>query len=298
MASNAFTSLVPVCTGLSPCPAHRCFPVDPVSLGCRERVTRAYSRPVQVRADDRALREGTYARKQLFCRDRVIAWSHRSRFRMARRLVTPYRGRCLLDYGCGDGTFLAFIHDLFPEAVGADLDPARTAQCGQRFAHLPSLSFRLIRDLEEGRTFDVVTCMEVLEHCTDENRERVLDDVSRLVARDGVVIISVPVEIGPPLLIKESLRTVAAWRGLGEYRFKERYRLGEMVRMTFAGPRTEIERPQYPGPPPYHGHKGFNWHVLQQRLERNFALRTRRFSPLSWSRGWLSSQVWFVCEPR
>jgi SAM-dependent methyltransferase len=253
---------------------------------------------VRVGADDHALGEGTFARKQIFCRDRVIAWSHRSRFGMARRLVMPFRGRSLLDYGCGDGTFLACVSDLFPDAVGADLDAAEIARCGQRFANTPSLSFKLIRDLEEGRTFDIVTCMEVLEHCTDESRERVLDDISRLVAHDGVVIISVPVEIGPTLLIKESLRTVAGWRGLSDYRFKERYNLREILKMTFAGPHTAIERPIFPGSSPSYGHKGFNWRSLQERLKRGFALQTRQFSPLSWSRGWLSSQVWFVCRPR
>ena len=221
---------------------------------------------------------------------------------MARRLVTEFRGRGLLDYGCGDGTFLAYVSDLFPEAVGADLDPDEIARCSQRFASSPSLSFKLIRDLEkerrESRTFDVVTCMEVLEHCTDESRDRVLDDISQLVAHDGVIIISVPVEIGPPLLIKETLRTIAGWRGLSDYRFKERYLLGEILKMTFAGPRTLIERPLFPGSTPHYGHKGFNWLSLQQRLRDSFALQTRHFSPLSWSRGWLSSQVWFVCKLR
>ena len=277
------------------------------SLGIRclaavAKITGAYIRPVRVRADDHALGEGTFARKQLFCRDRVIAWSHSSRFRMARRLVTAFRGRSLLDYGCGDGTFLACVSDLLPEAVGADLDPVEIARCSQRFAGSPCLSFKLIRDLEkerrEGRTFDVVTCMEVLEHCTDESRERVLDDISQLVSHDGVVIVSVPVEIGPPLLIKETLRTVAGWRGLSDYRFKERYRLREILKMTFAGPGTVIERPIFPGSPVHHGHKGFNWLSLQQRLKDSFALQARHFSPLSWSRGWLSSQVWFVCTPR
>jgi SAM-dependent methyltransferase len=266
------------------------------------KVTGAYIRLVRVPADDHALAEGTFARKQLFCRDPFIAWSHSSRFRTARRLVSAFAGRDLLDYGCGDGTFIACVSDLFPDLVAADLDPVEIARCTERFAALPSVTFKLIRDLEkdrrEGRAFDVVTCMEVLEHCTDDSRERVLEDISHLVSRDGVIIISVPVEIGPSLLIKETLRTIAGWRGIGDYRFKERYRLRELLKMTFAGPRTVIARPQFPGSPPYYGHKGFNWRSLQQRLRASFALQTRHFSPLSWSRGWLSSQVWFVCRPR
>src|SRR5690348_13315487 len=55
---------------------------------------------------------GHYAKKQIFCKDPVIAWSHRSRFQVARKLLEVYGSQILLDYGCGDGTFLAEVHDL------------------------------------------------------------------------------------------------------------------------------------------------------------------------------------------
>src|SRR5438128_253860 len=83
---------------------------------------------------------GTYAGKQLLCKDRVVAWSHARRFRLGRKLAQPYAGRTLLDYGCGDGTFLAMVGDLFPEAVGADVDPKQITDCRTRFGELPGLS--------------------------------------------------------------------------------------------------------------------------------------------------------------
>ena len=87
-------------------------------------------------ANQQLLAGGAYARKQLYCKDRIVAWSHDSRFRTGRRLAEAFAGARLLDYGCGDGTFLALVHDLFPEAVGADLDPKQTADCARRFASL------------------------------------------------------------------------------------------------------------------------------------------------------------------
>ncbi|HST58355.1 MAG TPA: hypothetical protein VLK84_06705, partial [Longimicrobium sp.] len=60
-----------------------------------------------------ALRGGEYARKQLFGRG-LIGWSHARRFGTALRIVQPYAGAPLLDYGCGDGTFLALVRDRFP----------------------------------------------------------------------------------------------------------------------------------------------------------------------------------------
>src|SRR6202158_96227 len=106
---------------------------------------------------------GAYARKQLYCKDRIVAWSHGSRFRTGRRLAETMAGARLLDYGCGDGTFLALVHDVFPEAVGADLDPKQTADCARRFASLPGLSFLLTDELADScydGSFDVVFCME------------------------------------------------------------------------------------------------------------------------------------------
>src|SRR4051812_47145522 len=96
----------------------------------------------------RASHAGHFARKQLFCKSRVIAWSHRRRFATARRLVEPLAGGRLLDYGCGDGTFLGAVSDLFPDAVGADIDPSAIDDCRRRYAADSSrLTFRLTREL-------------------------------------------------------------------------------------------------------------------------------------------------------
>ena len=87
------------------------------------------------------LRQGHYARKQLFSRNAVVAWSHRRRFARARNFVTPYAGGTLLDYGCGDGTFIALVHELFAEATGTDIDDAQVAGCTERLGSLPHVRF-------------------------------------------------------------------------------------------------------------------------------------------------------------
>ena len=120
-------------------------------------------------ADD-ALRQGHYAAKQIFCKDPLIAWSHRRRFRMGLQLARRFKGRRLLDYGCGDGTFLALLDrcDAAPaRAVGAELDQNQVDDCRARFGDRPALSFELISDLDGEKhqgQYDGVVCMEVLEH--------------------------------------------------------------------------------------------------------------------------------------
>jgi SAM-dependent methyltransferase len=256
--------------------------------------------------DDARLREGAYARRQLFGGLRLLTWSHGSRFRVARDLVAPHAGARLLDYGCGDGTFLAMVRDLFPSAVGAEVDAALVEDAGRRFADAPGVSFVHVDALggEADGSFGAAVCMEVLEHCTPQAADRVLAELRRLVSPGGVVAISVPVETGPALAFKQAYRALAARRGMEGYRQRETYRPGEMLRMLFAGGETAIDRPVYHSrfpdgrPNVYHGHKGFNWRALQRRLRRDFAVRRTLFSPVPLAGPLLNSQAWFVLTPR
>lgn len=256
-------------------------------------------------SDSDALREGEYARKQLFGRG-LIGWSHARRFQAARRIVEPHAGVPLLDYGCGDGTFLALVRDLFPDATGAEIDHGLVDDARRRFGGEQGARFIHTDDvpgLPDGG-FGVVTCMEVLEHCTPEAAEHVIGQLRRLAARDGVVIVSVPVETGPALLVKTAARAAAGLRGVSGYQDRERHTPGELARMVFAGAETRIHRPVYETrfpdgrPNRYHGHKGFNWRLLAERLRRDFHLRDVRFTPLPALGPLLNSQVWMTCAPR
>ncbi|HEX8694947.1 MAG TPA: class I SAM-dependent methyltransferase [Longimicrobium sp.] len=255
---------------------------------------------------DARLREGAYARKQLFGGIGLLRWSHGSRFRVARELAAPYAGRRLLDYGCGDGTFLATVRDLFPEAVGAEVDPGLVADAAARFAGERGISFVHVDALaaEPAGGFGAAVCMEVLEHCTAEAADRVIAGLRRLVSPDGVVIVSVPVETGPALAVKQLARALAARRGVEGYVERETYAPGEMLRMLFAGEEAAVARPVYRSrfadgrPNEYHGHKGFNWRALRRRLRADFEVRRTLFSPVPALGPLLNSQAWFVCTPR
>ena len=249
-----------------------------------------------------AVEPGHYAQKQLGCRSTVIRWSHTARFRLAMALVGTHPGSRLLDYGCGDGTFLGFVTDRFALCVGADVDVAQVDDCRSRFAALRNLRFCLVRDLkgrEHAQAYAVVTCMETLEHCLDPVVEQVLADLCRLCVPDGLIVISVPIETGPVFAIKYIVRKLAAWRGLGDYAQYETYSFRDAWLMTFATKRTGVPRPAYgSADAPYHSHYGFNWRRLRQKVSQTLVLERTLFSPMGWCGGWLSSQAWFVCRPR
>jgi 2-polyprenyl-3-methyl-5-hydroxy-6-metoxy-1,4-benzoquinol methylase len=253
------------------------------------------------------LQSGHYARKQIFSRNAVVAWSHRRRFALARELASAGAGGALLDYGCGDGTFVAMAHELFQETVGADIDIEQLRDCSTRLQALPDIRFASIdalRDSEYQARFDAVVCMEVLEHCPSDVQPQILADLDRVVRPHGVIVLSVPIETGPTLAVKQLVRAVAAASGLTEYDGRERYHLSEFMRMVLAGGTSQIERPFTTSTSPdgavvrFHGHKGFNWRTLARLIERSFIVERRLYSPLPLTGPWLNSQVWFVCRKR
>ena len=221
--------------------------------------------------------------------------------------MEPYAGRTLLDYSCGDGAFLALVHDLFPQAVGADTDANQLADCPRRFPERKGLSFVSRQELAEKRhdgAYDLVLCLEFLEHCLEESWDAVLCDLRRLTAPEGTLIISTPIEIGPSLIGKQIARTVAGWRGLGHYHDRAKYTVAQLWKMICAGERTSIDRPVHRAESPsergrlFHSHSGFNWRKLRARVKRHFVVERTDFSPLGWSCGYLSSQAWFLCKQR
>jgi len=243
---------------------------------------------------------GHYHRKQLGCKSSVIGWSHGARFKMGIHLIGPCPGK-ILDYGCGDGTFLAMAADRIQQGWGADLAADQIKDCKSRFESLPNLQFcttdALSSPCHQG-AYDVVTCMETLEHCVPSIVEIVLQDLARLVAPTGRVIISVPIEIGPTFLFKLVIRKIAAWRGLSDYKYYESYSLKNALKMIFAGKGGTIDRPVYGGEEsPCYSHYGFNWRALRENVRNHFVIEQTLFSPLGFLGGLFSSQAWFVCRP-
>lgn len=251
-----------------------------------------------------SLREGHYARKQIFSRSRLISWSHRSRFDIGLKLARQFAGKRILDYGCGDGTFLGMLmestgHPL--KAIGAETRLATVKDCRARFGGAKGLGFVEIAELEapdHTNAYDALFCMEVLEHVVDV--EPLLDLFERLLAADGTLLISVPIETGLPLIVKQNVRRVAGWRGIGDYPGTGSYTLRELAASVFAGRRQHITRPVLDdgGGMAFHDHKGFNWMALRESLSRRFVIEHTLSSPVTWLTPHLASQVWFVARSK
>ena len=250
-----------------------------------------------------AVSAGHYAQKQILSRDKLVAWSHAQRFATALKLASQFSNRRILDYGSGDGTFLALamMADAPPAAaVGAELLDGVIDDCRTRYSAEPRMSFVQVKSLdahEHARQYDAVFCMEVLEHVYDWEPE--LARMSRLLAQDGTLVVSVPVETGVPVVVKQIARTIAGWRKIGHYPGTTPYSWPELASAVFAGRAQHVTRPVFDfGSGPCHDHKGFNWRVLHDRLMKQFDVTHVMASPFAWLGPGLATQVWFVARLR
>jgi len=179
---------------------------------------------------------------------------------------------------------------------------AQVAACQARLGHLPGVRFGMTGDpaLTASGPWDVVTCMEVLEHCLEPERRRVLDELAALAGAGGLTVISVPIEVGPSVAGKQLFRAIAGLRRLGDYQHRERYSPLEIARSLVGArvPRVAFEGHGTDGPYRYYGHKGFDYRDLAREIAERFTIRQHLFSPMPWLGAMLNSQTWFVCRAR
>jgi len=102
--------------------------------------------------------------------------------------------RTVLDYGCGVGYLMPHLCAIAPEVYGADPSVESIARTNERLAGARSFKGAyLIDELRtQGKTFDAILSVEVVEHLKDDVLNDVLSDVRGLLAPDGVAIFSTP----------------------------------------------------------------------------------------------------------
>lgn len=113
----------------------------------------------------------------------------RARDLLARMPATP---RTILDYGCGQGGWIPFLSEIFPDAeiVGVDISRRALERARERF---PAPTFLLIEGGSApvaNEAFDLVFSYHVLEHVSD--LEATVADMARAARRTGYLCVMVP----------------------------------------------------------------------------------------------------------
>ena len=144
----------------------------------------------QRRASAPRLIEWTGERCVPWAPDVQVVYEHLHRYLWASQIVA---GRHVLDLGSGEGFGAAILAERASEVVGIDIDE-RTVEHSQLNYAGAGLSFSVgsATDLSrfDSGTFGAVVAFEIIEHLADQ--EMVLDENTRVLAPDGVLVLSTP----------------------------------------------------------------------------------------------------------
>jgi 2-polyprenyl-3-methyl-5-hydroxy-6-metoxy-1,4-benzoquinol methylase len=121
--------------------------------------------------------------------------THQRRKKKIIRLVKRHcnNGCSLLDVGCGCGDIALELAHHGYNVVGIDLEPLRIQKANsfaEKYGKGRLFSRKRFQDFEHVDKFDVILLGEVLEHF--ENPVDVLKQVEKILAPDGLVIITTP----------------------------------------------------------------------------------------------------------
>ena len=117
----------------------------------------------------------------------LVHAEHLARYRLAAQLAP---GRRVLDAACGEGYGTALLAAAGADAVGVDVDEATVEHARRRHGVEAKVADVAALPFDDG-AFDLVVSFETIEHVQDA--ERALDELARVRAPGGLLMISTPV---------------------------------------------------------------------------------------------------------
>ncbi len=235
----------------------------------------------------------TYSEKLLKSANPLQRLAQKSRHEVAIASARKFNNCRVLDFGAGDGFFLAELSKHVSDSTGFHaFEPYQQKH--------PSVNFPMHRTWAEvenpiarhGKPH-LITCFEVLEHFSKPKQEETLDLISSILAPTGTVIISVPIENSLPSIPKNLLRR-KNWNwsaSAPDGTWPDVYTLRNMVKSIFSMPIPEHRTGR-----DYLSHMGFYFQDLEPLLRSRFQLSMRFFSPFPVNTHHVNSQVFYQLQ--
>jgi len=118
---------------------------------------------------------------------------HEAKFRLIERVAMPEKHERVLDAGCGSGTISYFLSQHAGEAVGIDSNPSAITYASRAYG-AANLQFQLgqFDDLIDGKPFDKIYSIEVVEHLYADQVAEVLSLFYKLANPGAQLLITTP----------------------------------------------------------------------------------------------------------
>lgn len=217
-----------------------------------------------------------YNKQTLDTPNPIARFSHKARYKFSLNKVLDYLNPngILLDFGCGDGSFLRKLAIARPEAVLYGFDPESDQD---------ATSYNRIGTLDElkDQSVDVVCCFETFEHLYANEKEQFYIDAKRVLSKNGKIIVSVPIIGGPMLLVKD-LNHRILYKRRSEYSLKELLLASFFFKVALRPKNLRIT------------HKGFNFRDVERETFTKFNMVEKLYSPFPLLPWFLNSQLFLV----
>ncbi len=238
----------------------------------------------------------TYTQRLMRGGSFMTRFAHATRFQTTLDLISGKQYDFVLDYGCADGWFLklAYQQGLATAGAGVDIVESDLERCRREFEGVSGFAFmhpHAVPDTLRGKC-DLAVCTETLEHVA--HIDQTLEDIRSLCRHDAVILLSVPIEVGWSLLLKQIGRGLAHAKN-PQYEY-ERYTFRELMQAALFWNVSNFDSSHRRPNVDYRGHKGFDFRTLERRIRQVFSIERTTFSPFPLSRHWLNSTVYWICR--
>tara|TARA_B100001989_G_C24501315_1_gene445069 strand:+ start:533 stop:1252 length:720 start_codon:yes stop_codon:yes gene_type:complete len=215
-------------------------------------------------------------------------FSHINRFIKASKLLNEFKFNSemsLIDYGSGNGFFLKFLLDeKFKLNLNA-YEPVKKQlnEMDELFKTYNIRNVQIYDDIKNiNNKFDIITCFETLEHFNAENQKKMLLQIKSLLKKNGVIILSVPIEVYISGFFKIILRIIMKQKHDGT-------KISNIFKTLFG---LKINRNKISDKEYIESHMGFYYFDLIKIIrDSNFEIVEKKFSPFFFFGPIFNSQI-------
>lgn len=210
--------------------------------------------------------------------------SHSKRYEYCQKIILKYKPNNVLDFGTGDGEFIKFIFKIKNiKIIGYEPDEDLYLQANNNLKKIKN-KIRLIQNLKGLKkfSFDMICVNEVLEHLNKKNLNKCFKEINQLLKKDGILVISVPIEVGLSSLLKNFIRIIT----------NQKHNHTTLKNIIKSFLYLKIKRPNIN----YNdSHIGFNYiEFIKLIKKKNYFIQEKIFSPMPKLKGFLNSQIYLV----